>query len=141
VCPLAGHLIFSIAIERMRRVNTLVCCVSFVAVHCWRSAQRWLTSISAAITSAQAGQRALQECCDSAGSWSASISGTMASKQTRQRGFELRGVVKPLVFVYRHLALLALCHLFSRQTKRKSDSVHIQHGSLRRLRLVIARPL
>jgi hypothetical protein len=36
-------------------------------------------------------------------------------------GFELRGVVKPLALFCRHLALLALCHLFSRQATRKSD--------------------
>jgi hypothetical protein len=29
--------------------------------------------------------------------------------------FELRGVVKPLVFFCRHLGLLARCHLFSRK--------------------------
>ncbi len=39
-------------------------------------------------------------------------------------GFELRGVVKPVTFFCRHLALLALCHLFSRQTTRKSDILY-----------------
>jgi hypothetical protein len=33
-------------------------------------------------------------------------------------------MVKPLAFVCRHLALLALCHLFSRQAKRKSDILY-----------------
>jgi hypothetical protein len=37
---------------------------------CWRSAQRSLTSISAAIRSDQPGQRALQECWRSAQRWS-----------------------------------------------------------------------
>jgi hypothetical protein len=36
-------------------------------------------------------------------------------------GFELRGVVKLLAFICKHLALLALCHLFGRQAARKSD--------------------
>jgi len=45
----------------------------------------------------------------------------MESKLSGKGGFELRGVVKPLDFVYRHLALLARCHLFSRQATRKSD--------------------
>jgi hypothetical protein len=40
-------------------------------------------------------------------------------------GFELRGVVKPLALFYRHLAPLALCHLFSRQATRKSDILYI----------------
>ena len=42
----------------------------------------------------------------------------MESKLSGKGGFELRGVVKPLVFFYRHLVLLALGHLFSRQTTR-----------------------
>jgi hypothetical protein len=46
----------------------------------------------------------------------------MTSKQAG--GFELRGVVKPLVLFCRHLALLALCHLFSRQATRKSDILY-----------------
>jgi len=63
----------------------------------WRSAQRWLTSISASIRS------------------------TMSGKA----GFELRGVVKPLaLFFCRHLALLALCHLFSTHATRKSDILY-----------------
>jgi hypothetical protein len=52
---------------------------------------------------------------------------TMTSDQTLRRGFEIRGVVKPLVFLCRHLALLALCHLFSRQATqatRKSDILY-----------------
>jgi hypothetical protein len=39
-------------------------------------------------------------------------------------GFELRGVVKPLAFVWRHLAQLALYHLFSRRATRKSDILY-----------------
>ena len=39
-------------------------------------------------------------------------------------GFKLRGVVKPLALFCRHLALLALCHLFSRQATRKSDILY-----------------
>jgi CHASE2 domain-containing sensor protein len=86
-------------------------------------AQRWSTLISAAILiSEQPGQRALQQCWDSAGSWCTSISVAMISKRSGKRGFELRGVVKPLaLLVCRHLALLALCHLFCRQATRKSD--------------------
>jgi len=42
-----------------------------------------------------------------------------------------RGVVKPLVFLCMHLALLARCHLFSRQTTRNSrHNAHTQRGSL-----------
>jgi hypothetical protein len=41
-----------------------------------------------------------------------------------KRGFELRGVVKPPALFCRHLALLALCHLFSRQGTRKSDILY-----------------
>jgi hypothetical protein len=36
-------------------------------------------------------------------------------------GFELRGVVRPLALFCRHLALLALCPLFSRQATSKSE--------------------
>ena len=41
-------------------------------------------------------------------------------------GFELGGVarVKPLAFCCRHLALPALCHLFSRQAARKGDILY-----------------
>jgi hypothetical protein len=68
-----------------------------VLQECWRSAQRWLTSISASITSALSGKG----------------------------GFELRGVVNPLALFCRHLALLALCHLFSsRQRTRKIDILY-----------------
>ena len=35
----------------------------------------------------------------------------------------LRGVVKPLALFCKHLALLALCQLFSRQATRKSDII------------------
>jgi hypothetical protein len=48
----------------------------------------------------------------------------MESKQSGKGGFELRGVVKPLALFCRHLAELALCHLFSRQATRKSDIVY-----------------
>jgi hypothetical protein len=48
----------------------------------------------------------------------------MASKMSGEGGFELRGVVMSLAFFCRHLALLALCHLFSRQATRKSDILY-----------------
>jgi hypothetical protein len=48
----------------------------------------------------------------------------MASKLSGKEGSELRGVVRPLVLFCRHLALLALCHLFSRQATRKSDILY-----------------
>jgi hypothetical protein len=48
----------------------------------------------------------------------------MESKLSGKGGFELRGVVKPLDLFYRHLALLARCHLFSRQATRKSDMLY-----------------
>jgi hypothetical protein len=48
----------------------------------------------------------------------------MKSALTGKGGFELRGVVKPLAFFCRHLALLAICHLFSRQTTRKRDILY-----------------
>jgi hypothetical protein len=48
----------------------------------------------------------------------------MASAVSGKGGFELRGVVKPLAFVCRHHALLALCHLFSRQATKKSDILY-----------------
>ncbi len=137
---------------------------------CWRSVQRWLTSISTKIRSAIQGQIALQECWGSApailqairaagaeslarvltqcsakiGSTSpgqialqecwgialryrTSISAAMKSALSGTGGFELRGVargVKPLALFCRHLALLALCHLFSRQATRKSDLLY-----------------
>ena len=47
----------------------------------------------------------------------------MESKLSGQ-GFELRGVVKPLDFFYRHVALLARCHLFSRQAARNNDILY-----------------
>jgi hypothetical protein len=72
----------------------------------------------------QQGQRALQEYCRSAQRWLTSISATIRSALLGKGGFELRGVVKPLAFVCRHLALLALCHLFSRQATRKSDMLY-----------------
>jgi hypothetical protein len=55
---------------------------------CWRSAQRWLTSFSAAITSDQPGQRALQECCRSAQRWLTSTSATIRSGQAGQRDLQ-----------------------------------------------------
>ena len=39
-------------------------------------------------------------------------------------GCELCGVVKPLALFCRHLELLALCNLFSRQAIRMSDIVY-----------------
>ncbi len=45
----------------------------------------------------------------------------MGSELSGEGGFELRGVVKPLVFFYGHLALLARYPLFSRQATRNSD--------------------
>jgi hypothetical protein len=45
----------------------------------------------------------------------------MTSKLSGKGGFELRGVVKPLVLFYRHRALLARYHLFSRLVIRNSD--------------------
>ena len=68
-----------------------------VLQECWRSAQRWLTSISAAISSAMLGQRVLQECWRSAQHWLTSISAAMRSTMLGKGGFELRGVVKSLV--------------------------------------------
>ena len=41
-----------------------------------------------------------------------------------EEDFKLRGAVKPLVFICGHLALLALCHLFSRQATRKIDILY-----------------
>ena len=49
----------------------------------------------------------------------------MTSALSEKGGFELRRGVKLLVFFFgRQLALLALCHLFSRQATRKSDRVY-----------------
>jgi hypothetical protein len=48
----------------------------------------------------------------------------MGSELSGKGGFELRGVVKPLAFFYRHLALLARCHLFGRQATRNSDILY-----------------
>jgi hypothetical protein len=54
----------------------------------------------------------------------------MTSALSGEGGFELRGVVKPLALFWtrtllcRHLALLALGHLFNRQTTRKSDILY-----------------
>jgi hypothetical protein len=45
----------------------------------------------------------------------------MASVLSGEAAFKLRGAVNPMVFGCRHLALLAPCHLFSRQATRKSD--------------------
>ena len=72
----------------------------------------------------QTGQRGLQECWGSAQRWLTSISSPMASALSGEGGFELLGVVKPLALFCRHLALLALCHLFSRQATRKSDILY-----------------
>jgi hypothetical protein len=91
---------------------------------CCRSAQRSLTSISVSMGSGQPRQRAWQECLRSAQRWLTSISAAMTSALSGEGGFELRGAVKALAFVCRHLALLALCHLFSRQATRKSDILY-----------------
>jgi hypothetical protein len=48
----------------------------------------------------------------------------MPSALSGKGGFELHGVVKPLALFCRHLALLALCHLFSIQATRKSDILY-----------------
>ena len=55
-----------------------------------------------------------------------SISATITSDQTRQRFFELRDITSGQAcgHLFRHLALLAFCHLFSRQTTRKSDILY-----------------
>jgi hypothetical protein len=58
----------------------------------------------------------------------------MTSALSGEGGFKLRGAVKPLVFFSRHLALLALCHLFSRQVTRKSDILY----TYRRIYSVVA---
>jgi hypothetical protein len=72
----------------------------------------------------QQGQSRLQECWRSAQHWLTSILATIKSDQPGKGGFELCGVVKPLAFVCRHLALLALCHVFSSQATRKSDILY-----------------
>jgi hypothetical protein len=91
---------------------------------CCGSAQDWCTWISATMTSDRTGQRVLQECLGSAQRWLTSISKAMGSKLSGKGGSELRGAVKPLVLFYRHLALLARCHLFSRQATRNSDILY-----------------
>jgi hypothetical protein len=48
----------------------------------------------------------------------------MESKVSGEGGFELRGVAKPLALFCRHLALIARCHLFSRQATRNSDILY-----------------
>jgi hypothetical protein len=52
----------------------------------------------------------------------------MTSALSDEGGFELRVVVKPLVFVCRHLALLALRHLFRRQATRNTSEDCIALG-------------
>jgi len=102
---------------------------------CWNSAGSWCTSISAAIKFEQVGQAGLQEFWNSAQHCLTLISTTTTSKlsgkgdtprslTSHEPRIELRGVVKCLVFVCRHLALLALCHLVIRQTTRKSDILY-----------------
>jgi hypothetical protein len=71
---------------------------------CWRSAQRWLTSISDSIRSDQPGQNGLLACLLSAHRWLSSISAPMTSALSGKGGFELRGVVKPLAFFCRRPA-------------------------------------
>jgi hypothetical protein len=48
----------------------------------------------------------------------------MKSALSGKGGFEIRVGVKPLALCCRYLALLALCHLFSRQATRKSDILY-----------------
>jgi hypothetical protein len=91
---------------------------------CCRSVQRWRTSISAGIRSEQAGQGGLQECLRSAQRWITWISAPIRSALSGKGGCELCGVVKPLALFCRHLELLALCNLFSRQAIRMSDIVY-----------------
>ncbi len=52
------------------------------------------------------------------------IGSKFATALSGKGGCELRGVVKPLAFFCRHLALLALCHLFSREATGKSDILY-----------------
>jgi hypothetical protein len=80
--------------------------------------------MSATIGSDQAGQRSLKDFCRSAQRSLTSISAEVTSALSGKGGFELRGMAKPLAFFCRHLALLALCHLFSRQTTRKIDIMY-----------------
>jgi hypothetical protein len=91
-------------------------------------------------------QRGLQKCWCSAQRWRTFISAAITLALSRKEGFELRGVVKPLALFCRHLALLALCQLFSRQATRihtqrtiltmmmeLSTGVHIHHFPLLKL--------
>ncbi len=64
---------------------------------CWRTAQRWLTSISAAMTSELSGEGA----------------------------FEHRGVVKPLVFLCRHLALARFNRAWERMKSKMGCMVYL----------------
>ena len=84
---------------------------------CWRNAQRWRTLISAAIYISV-------HCSEN---WCLA----MTSALSGERGFELRGVVKPLAFVCRHLALLALCQMFSRQAadRQQERATYCTHTS------------
>ena len=66
----------------------------------------------------------MHECLGNAQRWLTSISAPIRSDQPGKGGFDLRGVVKPLALFCRHLAMLALCHLFSRQATTKSDILH-----------------
>ena len=91
---------------------------------CCRSAQLWLTSISGAMVSGMLGHGCSQEFLRSARCCLSSMSASMRSTHTKPRGFELRGVVKHGAFVCRHLAQLALCHLFSRRGTRKRDILY-----------------
>ncbi len=65
---------------------------------CWGSAQRWLTSILEPMRSAMLRQRALQE--------------------------QDTAIKALLNAIKEELALLALCHLFSRQATRESDILY-----------------
>jgi hypothetical protein len=63
----------------------------------------------------------------------------MESKVSGKGCFELRGVVKPLDFFYRHVALLARCHLFSGQATRKSDILNTHSAGAFGLALSLSR--
>jgi hypothetical protein len=68
------------------------------------------------------GQRVLQECWPSAQRWLTFISAEM--ELSGKGGVEIRGVDKHLALFCRHLVLLDLCHLFSKEATRKSDILY-----------------
>ncbi len=89
---------------------------------CWR----WLTSISATAKTriGNAGAEFLAGVLGLCAALAHLELSSMGSALSGKGGFELRGVVKPLALFRRHLALLAPCHLFSRQAARKSDTLY-----------------